>query len=198
MRTPANGDVSLFEVERKRQLPDGPGEILARLGELGYRGSSPVTETDTYFSRPDVDYLATVECLRVRQRDGFAEITYKPPSDAATHGSGDVIAKRETNVRLAGGAVADDAIGLLTAVGMVELVTVRKSRMVYRHPGHGDVLVAVDEIAGLGWFAETEVTGPDPEDARKVLEAAEELLGAGAYPVVSRPYRDLLLDRPSC
>lgn len=184
----------MIEVERKRRLPDGPGEILARLGELGYQGSAPVTETDTYFSRPDVDYLVTVECLRVRQRDGFAEITYKPPSDAATHDSGDVIAKREINVRLAGGAGAGDAIGLLAAVGMVELVTVRKSRTVYRHPGRGDALVAVDEIAGLGWFAETEVTGPDPEEARNALEAAEKLLGAEAYPVVSRPYRDLLLD----
>lgn len=62
-------------------------------------GSS--VEVDTYDSQPDIDFMATVECLRVRRRDGFAEVTDKPPSTAATHSAVDVIAKPETNVVLA-------------------------------------------------------------------------------------------------
>ncbi|MEV6138898.1 CYTH domain-containing protein [Nocardia sp. NPDC051990] len=42
-----------------------------------------LTEVDTYYSRPDVDYMKTVERLRIRHRDGFAEITYKPPPNAS-------------------------------------------------------------------------------------------------------------------
>lgn len=38
----------------------------------------------------------------MRQRDGRAEITYKPASDARTHRRDGVIAKRETNVALSG------------------------------------------------------------------------------------------------
>lgn len=182
-----------IEVERKRHLPDGPGELLDRLGQLGYRASGQIAETDTYFSRPDVDYLVTVECLRVRQREGFAEITYKPPSNAATHTSGDIIVKRETNVRLASAAEAHTAVRLLTAAGMIELVRVRKSRTVYRRPRLDDTLVAVDEIDGLGWFAETEVTSPDPSAAAEALQKAEEALGLNSNPAVSQPYRDLLL-----
>lgn len=184
-----------IEVERKRHLPDGPAEVMSRLEELGYRASGAAAETDTYFSRPDVDYLATVECLRVRHREGFAEITYKPPSNSRTHSENGIIAKRETNVPLVGGEAAKDALALLGAVGMIELVTVRKSRTVYRHPGRGGVTVALDEIQGLGWHVETEIISPDQAAAGKTLEIIENLLGVGACPVVRQPYRDLLLDR---
>ncbi|MBO0804952.1 MAG: class IV adenylate cyclase [Nocardiopsaceae bacterium] len=186
-----------IEVERKRHLPDGPARVVSRLEELGYKASGPATETDTYFSRPDVDYLATVECLRVRQRGEFAEITYKPASNGRTHGEDDIIAKRETNVPLSGGEAAKDALALLSAVGMVELVTVRKSRTDYRSPGRGGVTVALDEVQGLGWYVETEVTDPDPDAAAGELQATEEALGLARFPVISRSYRDLLLAGPA-
>ncbi|GAA1925330.1 CYTH domain-containing protein [Streptantibioticus ferralitis] len=59
-----------IEVERKRQLSDGGERLAGLLVELGRQASGPVTEVDTYFSRRDVDYTQTVECLRVRQRGG--------------------------------------------------------------------------------------------------------------------------------
>lgn len=63
-----------------------------------------------------------------RQRDGFAEITYKPASTADTHSACDIIAKRETNVILAGAdqAAAANAPGLRAIWGYVE--STRKSR----------------------------------------------------------------------
>ncbi|MGH3869840.1 MAG: hypothetical protein ACRDQ4_27815 [Pseudonocardiaceae bacterium] len=57
---------------------------VEEFNQLGYRAYGCFVEVDTYYSRPEVDYLDTVECLRVRQRDGFAEITYKPASDPST------------------------------------------------------------------------------------------------------------------
>ncbi|GEC06577.1 hypothetical protein SSP24_42320 [Streptomyces spinoverrucosus] len=70
------------------------------LAGLGCKPDAPVTEVDTYYSCPGVDYMKTVECLRVRQRGDFPEITYKPPSTTATHSTDSVISKPETNVHL--------------------------------------------------------------------------------------------------
>lgn len=114
----------LIEVERKRRLTDAGGELAAQLEANGYRCGGSMAETDTYYSRSDVDFMHTVECLRVRQRDDFAEITYKPPSDFTTHRSGDVIAKLETDVALSGADQTATANQLLVAIGMVLLVRV--------------------------------------------------------------------------
>ena len=74
-----------YEIERKRKFLGDLEEFIARLSSQGFFLSSETTEIDTYYSRPDVDFMQTVECLRVRQRDDFAEITYKPPTNQHTH-----------------------------------------------------------------------------------------------------------------
>lgn len=182
-----------IEVERKRHLSCGSADLAERIVAAGYCAGGTADETDTYFSRTDVDYLETVECLRVRRRGDFAEITYKPASDGLTHGKDDIIAKPETNVTLASGSDSAAACALLVSIGMVKLVQVRKTRTTYRHPAHAKILIVIDEIAGLGTFAETEVTDADPIAAARTLEETEHSLGLDQYPVVSAPYRDLLL-----
>ncbi|WP_433682310.1 class IV adenylate cyclase [Nocardia sp. CA-119907] len=182
----------LIEVERKRELPD-PCSLRQRLAELGYREAGDRAEVDTYYSRPDVDYMKTVECLRIRQRDGFAEITYKPPSNASTHGETDVIAKRETNVTLSSPDQAATANQLLAAIGMVELVRVEKARTLYQHPEHDDIIVSIDTVTHAGTFVETEVTAADTDAATVHLEDVETELGIADHPVVGRPYRDLVM-----
>lgn len=180
-----------IEIERKRLLPGDGAAVEARLRELGYRADAPVTEVDTYYSPQHVDYLETVECLRVRQRDDFAEITYKPASDASTHSATNVISKVETNVRLRGSDDADAANRLLHFVGMVGLARVSKTRTAYRHPELDSVVVAIDSIARLGTFVETEVTGD--EAGTELLEEVERQLGLVDFEVVTVPYRDLLI-----
>lgn len=184
--------MALIEVERKRALTD-PGALRDRLAAAGYRPAGTAVETDTYYSRADVDFMATVECLRVRRRDGFAEVTYKPASTAATHTDADVIAKPETNVVLAGPDQADAATTLLDVLGMVRLCRVDKARESFRHPGHADVVVVIDHITGLGAFAETEVMATDPAAAAALLEQIETQLGLTGCPVVALPYRDLVM-----
>ncbi|WP_067672986.1 class IV adenylate cyclase [Nocardia miyunensis] len=182
----------LIEVERKRELPDSD-TLRQRLAERGYREAWRLDETDVYYSRPDVDFMKTVECLRVRRRDGFAEITYKPPSGADTHRDGDVIAKRETNVRLSEPEQADAAMALLASVGMIELAKVEKARTQYQYPEHDNVLIAIDVVAGVGVFVETEITAVDRDAAVAALERIEHELGIADCIVVQLPYRDLVM-----
>jgi adenylate cyclase, class 2 len=183
---------SVIEVERKRELADAT-MLKARLVEAGYRETGTSVEIDTYYSRPDIDFLATVECLRVRQRDGFAEITYKPASTAHTHSAADIIAKPETNVVLSGPDQASTANTLLDVLGMVRLCQVEKTRTTFAHPEHGEVTVVIDLITGVGAFVETEVMAEDPHAAAALLDRVERQLGLADCPVVRLPYRDLVL-----
>lgn len=184
--------MSVIEVERKRELADATA-LKARLVEADYQESGTSVEVDTYYSRPDRDFLATVECLRVRQRDGFAEITYKPASTADTHSATDIIAKPETNVILSGADQASAANTLLDALGMVQLCRVEKTRTTFRHPDNIDTTVVIDAIAGIGAFAETEVMAADAADAAAFLDRVERQLGLADCPIASLPYRDMVL-----
>ncbi|MFD9814575.1 class IV adenylate cyclase [Streptomyces sp. NPDC059080] len=182
-----------IEVERKRELPDDGSSITPLLAELGYVADAPATETDTYYSRPDVDYLKTVECLRVRRRGDFAEITYKPASTPTTHDRDDVVSKVETNVILSEGEQASTAERLLTFIGMRELVRVEKNRTSYRHPDIVGVTVSIDTVSGVGTFVETEVNRPTAVGAAELVEDIEKSLGIVGHPTVALPYRDLAL-----
>lgn len=185
-----------MEVERKRALPDhlDPPALISRLVEIGFTEAGRLVEVDTYYSRPDVDFMVTVECLRVRERSGFAEITYKPASTGAAHSATDIITKPETNV-LVGADQASQANQLLAAIGMVQLARVEKDRTTLRHPEHDTVTVAVDTIAGVGSFVETEVLVPTADGADELLEDTEQRCGFDALPVVRLPYRDLVMER---
>ncbi|MEU3571955.1 class IV adenylate cyclase [Kitasatospora sp. NPDC036755] len=181
------------EVERKRELPDDGSGITRLLAELGYRTEAPVTEEDTYYSRPDIDYMQTVECLRVRRRGAFAEITYKPASNGTTHREDDMVSKVETNAVLAGAAQAISAERLLQNIGMRELVRVVKTRVTHRHPEIPGVSVSIDTVARAGVFVETEVIRATPDGAAELVEEIEKALGIVGHPTVSLPYRDLVL-----
>ncbi|MGW0579219.1 class IV adenylate cyclase [Streptomyces sp. NPDC002920] len=183
----------MIEVERKRRLPDGGERLAALLVEMGWQAAEPVTEVDTYYSRPDVDFMQTVECLRVRRRDGFAEVTYKPPSTGATHNADGVISKMETNVVLAAAEQAESADRLLECIGMRLLVRVEKRRTAYRHPDHPDVSVSIDAVAGVGTFVETEVMSADSVAAAELVERVEKELDVLDCPAVDLPYRDLAM-----
>ncbi|MDF3293064.1 class IV adenylate cyclase [Streptomyces silvisoli] len=184
--------MKLIEVERKRQLPDGGERLAGLLADLGWEAGPPVAEVDTYYSRSDVNYLETIECLRVRRRGESAELTYKPPSDEETHGATHVISKPETNVVLGPGQAAA-AEQLLECVGMRQLVRVEKCRTVYRHAAYREVVVAVDTVAGVGSFVEVEVLSTDAAAATELVGQVETQLDLLDSPAVDLPYRDLAL-----
>lgn len=116
-------------------------------------------------------------------------------SDTSTHSPDDVISKCETNVVLSGADQVEAANQLLTAIGMTRLAQVEKTRARYHHPDRDDVTVNLDTVTGVGTFVETEVIAVNGNAATALLEQVEHQLGLTAHPVVSLPYRDLVLRR---
>ena len=182
----------LLEIERKRQLTGDAKELIKQLQELGFELQSNLHEVDTYYSRPDVDFMQTVECLRIRQRDGFAELTYKPATTAATHTKNDVIIKPETNLPIQPEDAAIDK-QLLSNLGMVRLVEVNKYRRSFQSPDFPQATVAIDEIKDAGTFVEVEVLSDDETSALAIISDIETKLGLESAEVVTRPYRDICM-----
>lgn len=184
--------VELLEIERKRKLDSGAESLVAQLKSCGFTEAGMLHEIDTYYSRPDVDFMKTVECLRIRERDGFAEITYKPASAKSTHTRDDVIIKPETNlpIRTSDTSAAKQ---LLSNLEMVKLVEVNKRRHAFKSDDYPHTTVAIDEIKGAGVFVEVEVMGHSKEDGLKKLERIEEQLRIAELEVVTKPYRDLCM-----
>lgn len=96
---------------------------------------------------------------------------------------------------LAAAVQAGAVNALLDVLGMVLLCRVAKTRTTFGHPERAEVTVVIDHIAGVGAFAETEVMATDPAAATALLAEVEEQLGLTGCPVVSLPYRDLVLQR---
>ena len=183
----------LLEIERKRQLTSDAEELFKQLRELGFELQSNLHEIDTYYSRSDVDFMQTVECLRIRQRDGFAEVTYKPATTAATHTENDVIIKPETNLPIQPGDAAI-AKQLLANLGMVRLVEVDKYRRSFQSSDFPQATVAIDEIKDAGTFVEVEVLSDDENSALAMISDIETKLGLDSAEVVTRPYRDICIE----
>ena len=186
----------LLEIERKRQLTSDAKELIKRLRDLGFELQSSLHEIDTYYSRPDVDFMQTVECLRIRQRDGFAEVTYKPATTTETHTTNDIIIKPEINLPIQPGDAAI-AKQLLANLGMVKLVEVNKYRRSFQSPNFPKATVAIDEIKNAGTFVEVEVLSDDKTGALAMINDIETKLGLDSAEIVTRPYRDICMGESS-
>ena len=185
-------EYTVLEVERKRTFTGNVDTFIATLRAHGFAQTSQLHENDTYYSRPDVDFMQTVECLRVRERDGFAEVTYKPATSHATSTNDGVIMKPETNLSIAPNSAAT-AKQLLANLGMIELVTVTKFRRTFTSAAYPNTVVAIDEIMDIGTFIETEVTLADKAVALQTVDKLERLLDIDTLPLATKPYRDMCM-----
>ena len=185
-------EYTVLEVERKRTFTGNVDTFIATLRAHGFAQTSQLHENDTYYSRPDVDFMQTVECLRVRERDGFAEVTYKPATSHATSKNDGVIMKPETNLSIAPNDTAT-AKQLLVNLGMIELVTVTKFRRIFTSAAYPSTVIAIDEIANVGTFIETEVTLADKAVALQTVDKLERLLDIDTLPLATKPYRDMCM-----
>lgn len=184
--------MSKLEIERKRMITNDTAAVMNNITSAGLKLVGELHETDTYYSRPDVDFMKTVECLRVRDRDEFAEITYKPPTNADTRTTDGVIMKTETNLEIAKKSTVT-ARELLENLGMVKLVDVVKHRKMFRSKADPEITVTVDIVAGAGVFIETEVISSDKERGLAKLDELEKRLGINNLPLETRHYRDICL-----
>lgn len=149
-------------------------------------------DEDHYFNAPDRDFARTDEALRLRSIGARNFITYKgPKTDAET--------KTRFELELPLGDGPESAAQfrrLLTRLGYRPSGIVRKSRRVFHsRRGDFDVQATLDEVDGLGTFAELEITAEEEQLAAArsaVLNAASEL---GLTQSERRSYLQLLLAR---
>ncbi len=179
----------MLEVEVKYAGADFAA-LERRLREWGAAEGTPRTDEDHYFNAPDRDFAATDEALRLRRIGEQNFVTYKGPKrDARTK------TRTEIEVPVASGdAAADDFSRLLVHLGYRPVAVVRKARRTFHLHRDGFALeVTLDDVEGVGRFAELEIQAPEEQlDAARevVLRTAAELgLTAGER----RSYLELLL-----
>ncbi|MCU0638128.1 MAG: class IV adenylate cyclase [Methanothrix sp.] len=153
----------MIEVEVKARAPDGIAEkILSLGGEL----KAVENHHDLYFNSPLRDFRESDEALRIRIKEEGARLTYKGPKLDETTKS-----RLELTVKI------DDARQMeeiLINLGFVLSAEVRKRRRKYSYPG---VILALDEVQGLGNFLEVEAEGQGEidEQRQKVLLVLKQL-----------------------
>jgi adenylate cyclase class 2 len=149
-------------------------------------------DADHYFNAPDRNFAQTDEALRVRTVGENNCVTYKGPKlDRTTK------TRLEIEVPLADGeAAAADFRRLLTSLGYRPVAVVCKTRRIAEFNRDGfDMQLTLDEVDGVGRYAELEVVAPEERaEAAKaaVLSAAAEF---GLTQSERRSYLQLLLEK---
>lgn len=176
-----------FEVEQKFPITDPEG-LINKLLKLGATEGSEYEQTDTYFNHPSRDFASTDEALRVREETGRVCFTYKGPKiDKETK------TRRELEVDIQGDA--EQGREFLKALSFSRVAEVRKNRRTFRLAvGSSAVDVSIDEVRGLGSFAELELV----VEAEEGIEKAKQEVGAlaeqlGLSNPERRSYLELLL-----
>ena len=164
-----------YEVEQKF-LVDDPEALQNRLIELGASPSPSEQHSDTYYNHPCRDFSETHEALRIRRINNQPYLTYK-----GTKLPGGVKARRELEWSLApGDPDGSQTEELWKLLGFRRVATVTKTRRSFNLTANtSPFTVVIDEVDGLGFFAEIEliVAGPaEVEPARqRILELAVDL-----------------------
>jgi adenylate cyclase class 2 len=179
----------MLEVEVKYAGADFVA-VERRLRQWGAAEDAPRHDADHYFNAPDRDFAATDEALRLRRIGERNFVTYKAPKcDAQTK------TRTEIEVALApGDAAAADFSHLLAHLGYRPVAVVRKARRLFHLRRDGfDLEVTLDDVEGVGRFAELEIQAPEEQldAARDILLRTAADLGLSASE--RRSYLELLL-----
>jgi pantoate--beta-alanine ligase len=179
----------MLEIEQKYANADFDA-LQRRLHALGATGPVVHVEADHYFNAPDRDFARTGEAFRLRRIDQDNYLTFKGPRQP-----GPVKVRPELEIPLPPG---DEGAGrhseLLVLLGYRPVAVVRKRRQTYSLQRDGfQVQVCLDDVEGIGHFAEVEVLAPpaDADRASAVLTALAAELGLGQ--VEQRSYLHLVL-----
>ncbi len=170
----------MIEVEVKARAPE---DMAKRIAALGATLMVVENHHDLYFNSPQSDFRLSDEALRIRIKEEGARLTYKGPKLDQT-----------TKSRLEKTVKIDDPQQMrqiLTALGFVLSAQVQKKRTKY---SYGGVVLALDEVEGLGSFVEVEAEGSgDYEEQRgKVLSVMNKL---GLHESIRSSYLELLEEK---
>jgi adenylate cyclase class 2 len=179
----------MLEVEQKYARADFAA-LEARLKEWGAAPGEEHVEADHYFNAPDRDFARTDEAFRLRRVGPANVLTYKGPKQAAA-----VKVRTELEVPLPDGdEAADGMTRLLIHLGYRPVVVVRKRRRTARLERDSvHFTICLDEVEGLGRFAEVEAIAP--EGQTDALQHALAALAAdlGLSEVERRSYLGMVL-----
>lgn len=172
----------MLEIELKVRVPD-LAPIRQRLRDLHAEQTDRTFEHDVYFNAPHRDFARTDEALRVRYSDNRIIVTYK---GAKIQGF-EFKAREEINVVVQNGPGFED---ILERLGFRKTAIVDKTREYYRYE---EASIALDDVEGLGFFVEIELTGDETSSsaAGKINAIAEKIGVEGEHTLSS--YLELLL-----
>jgi adenylate cyclase class 2 len=170
----------MIEVEVKARAREDTAEKIAALGATLQKEEHHI---DLYFNSPLRDFTVSDEALRIRIKEEGARLTYKGPK-----------LDRETKSRLEMTVKIDDPLKMeliLSSLGFVRSAEVRKKRTKY---SYGNVVLALDEVEGLGSFLEVEAEGEADWKDQKV-EVLSVLSRLGLAETIRSSYVELLEEK---
>lgn len=137
----------MIEVEVKARAP---ADIARRVEAIGGVFQTQESHHDLYFNSESKnrDFRVSDEALRIRIKEEGARLTYKGPRLDS-----DTKSRLELTVRIDD---AEQMQEILNHLGYTLSAQVRKVRRKYLHHG---VILAIDEVDGLGCYIEAEAVG---------------------------------------
>ena len=184
-----------YEIEQKFAIADRTA-LEERLRSLGAKELGQVEQADQYFNHPARDFAQTDEALRIRRVGRASFVTYKGPKLDQTTKS-----RRELELPLGSDeTTAVQFAEMLVALGFRPVAEVRKSRREFEAAWNGrQIEVALDDVAGLGWFAELEISIGKLCEPDEIEQAKASIAGlAAAFGLEQnerRSYLELLLEK---
>lgn len=181
----------MYEVEQKFVIQDLPA-LHARLKQKQIELGEPIEQVDCYYQHPSRDFAVTGEALRIRREGEQSCLTYKGARLACS-----VKTRREIELPLpSDGSSTENLTQILEALGFQPFATVKKKRRTGRYNSDfGDLVLALDEIEGLGEFLEIEIVAAEDRltySAALILVLADELQ---VRTLEQRSYLRMLLER---
>jgi adenylate cyclase class 2 len=172
----------MLEVELKVRVPS-LDPVRIRLFDSQAKFVGKVHEHDIFYNAPHRDFGVTDEAVRVRYADDRAVVTYKGPKIKKFG----LKAREELNFGVESGEAFET---MLLRLGFTKTAEVDKWRENYRF---GNATISLDDVEGLGTFAEIEVIAENEADnpTAQIEKIAKEI-GVVGEPILES-YLELIL-----
>jgi adenylate cyclase class 2 len=176
----------MLEVELKVKVP-ALDPVRIRLFDHQAKFLGKVHEHDIFYNAPHRDFGVTDEAVRVRYADDRAVVTYKGPKIKKFG----LKAREELNFGVESGEPFET---MLLRLGFTKTAEVNKWRENYRL---GNTTISLDDVEGLGTFAEIEVIAENGADnpTTKIGKIARKI-GVEGEPILES-YLEMLLAKQS-
>ena len=181
----------MLEVEQKFLLTDKDA-LLNQLAQLGAQDGEVLEQEDLYFTHPVRNFAETDEAFRIRRNGSDNRVTYKGPKRAT-------VSKVRKEIELAfesGQSAFEQLSEMLELLGFNALRSVKKKRTAFTLEHESRTFeITIDEVAGLGLFAEIELLAEEAEleAADDAISAAAELLGMSQQ--IRTSYLGMLIEK---